>query len=298
MSATQSTAPPNAKQTFEDIAAQYEKTVGIITRPVAAYLAALAQNHGLGSSGDANILDNACGTGIVLDEILTRYDSGFMKELRLTAIDAAPMMITIAKEKMRRDWMKQGQGVQEDRFRAVPLAAEEMDILRSDYFTHSFTNFGFQFFKDPQKAAGDVYRTLKPGGYAYVSAWAYIGYIQALNAASDEIRPGKPHLKLPWGDEWYEASHLKGVMAKAGFESIEMLTCDSAWSGESMLDIAKSMGIFFVQLAPTQGWTMEEATRIPEAMAKAFEAYSKEAMFQKDGLWNMKMVANIAVCKK
>ena len=214
-----SSTPASAADTFNALAAKYEKNTGGATRVVAKHLINLASPI----PPHAKILDNPCGTGIVVDELLASISSAdqpgaAVKEIiAITCVDAASSMVELLKGKattVRKPTLSDS----EKQVDARVLAAEELDALPSDYYTHSFTNFGFQFFKDPYKAAKDIYRRLKHGrGEAFITSWKDIGYMRAVDAAQEVIRPGKEKSTLPFDYAWFKGEHVMGVFEKAGF---------------------------------------------------------------------------------
>ena len=274
---------------FNKIASHYEARTGGATRVIAKHLAVLSSPLG----PDAHVLDNASGPGIVIDELLARTDRNPRGRLKITAVDAAPSMIDLIRTKSETSWKLPAGHVN-----AIVLAAEDLASLPDNTFSHSYTNFGFQFFKDPIKAAEHVYRTLKVGGEAkaFVTAWAHLGYMDAVWEASQQIRPGKQPLQLPFSDDWYHASFLENVLRKGGFQDVEVHEKESFFLASAVDEIAQSLGEGFATLAQMQGWTEDEIGKLPEAL---MECLSKlQTLHVDEHSATVPMLANVAVCRK
>jgi ubiquinone/menaquinone biosynthesis C-methylase UbiE len=216
---------------FDAAAAQYDKVTGDCTRDVAKQLLALPQL--LASSPcsilDAEaavILDSACGTGIVAEEILALQPNA-----RIAAVDAGPKMVQMAQSKPSLAAPNVTFGV---------MPGEKLDFP-DDTFTHSITNFGMLFYKSAADGARELYRTLKPGGVAVVTSWSYIGYLEAIQATQQDARPQDEPFKLPASEEWFDPSHVEHVMkADGGFQHVEILTCKAhfgAATKDELVDI-------------------------------------------------------------
>lgn len=213
--------------------------------------------------------------------------------MSFTAVDAVPGMIDVLKAKAQSGgaW-----NIREDQLHAEVLAAENLDFLPSDNFDYSFTVFGFQFFKDPEKAAGYVYWTLNPGGAAYITAWADLGYMQAVDSAADAMRKEKP--ELPFGDEWFTQQHLVKLFKGAGFGHVQVHQKDSIYTAQSRKDLAERLTGSLGPLLKMQGWSEKEIGDFPHEMVWALGTYGKEELEVDADEVRLKMVANVAVCKK
>ena len=277
---------------FNKKAAEYERATGGATRVTAQYLASLISLL----PSDARILDNATGTGVVVEELINSVkDENARKTMSFTAVDVAPGMMNVLKAKAH-----SGGGawnIREDQLYAEALAAENLDFLPWNYFDYSFTVFGFQSFKDPEKAAGHIYRTLKPGGTAYITAWADMGYIKAMDMAAEAM--GKEKLKLPFGDEWSTQQHPVKLFKAAGFADVQVHQKDSIYTAKSRNDLAGRLtGWLSAPQLKTQGWSEKEIEDFPYEMAFALGTYGKDELEVDADEVRLKMVANIVVCKK
>lgn len=83
-----------------------------------------------------------------------------------------------------------------------------------NHFTHSFTNQGIVFFKDGEKGAKEIYRTLKHGGTAIVTTWKYIPYVSIIQAGQKVATPGRrcSSYPSPRSDKTHRISRRRCVM--------------------------------------------------------------------------------------
>lgn len=99
------------------------------------------------------VLDAACGTGVVALELLRRVGpSG-----RVVGLDINPGMLNIARTKSDNIVWREGD------VERLPYRAGEFDAVTCQ--------FGLMFFPDQAKAIAEMVRVLKPGGRLVVSVW-------------------------------------------------------------------------------------------------------------------------------
>lgn len=169
-------------------------------------------NHlidGLGMKSSDDVLDVACGSGILARHILSRSGGSG----RIVGVDPAPGMLAAASEV-------------EPGIEWVCGSAEALDF-DDDMFDGVVSQFGMMFFQDRQKAAREMLRVNKPGGYLAVAVWdsidnnpAYGAVIALLDrkigsAAGDALR-------MPYnlGDP----KAVISVFEQAGFTGINVET--------------------------------------------------------------------------
>jgi ubiquinone/menaquinone biosynthesis C-methylase UbiE len=272
---------------FDKIAAEYESSTGNTTRVVAAHVAELLSPIAANSS----ILDNASGTGIMVERLLAANpDPQITSTLDVTCVDASPAMINLLKSKAE-SWP-----ISSSQLHASAISAEDLKTLGSESFDYSFTIFGIMFFPQPQPAAAELYRTLKPGGTAVVTTWSDLGYLDAISMAAKSM--GKAVPKFPIADEWFSASHLAKICEEAGFVDVNVHQFDSTYTAESVSDMSHTLAGAFATLLGMQNWTEDEVKRLAKEMVKAFEEYPPEVLKVQEGESKLRMVAHVAVCKK
>lgn len=71
------------------------------------------------------------------------------------------------------------QGVRNVSFRSMDCAALQ---LPEDSFDAAISSFGFQIFTDPEKAARETHRVVRPGGRVAVSVWSTAEHVPFLHA--------------------------------------------------------------------------------------------------------------------
>jgi SAM-dependent methyltransferase len=104
----------------------------------------------------AQVLELACGTGILTSELLSMMESG----IHLVASDLNEPMLAVAQKKIqdrRVEWRQADAS-------SLPFDADCFDAV--------ICQFGMQFFPDKAVAAGEVRRVLRPGGVFLFSTWA------------------------------------------------------------------------------------------------------------------------------
>ncbi|KAF1838123.1 S-adenosyl-L-methionine-dependent methyltransferase [Decorospora gaudefroyi] len=198
---------PAPLETFTMLASSYEVSSGGSTRELATQVIPLL------SSVDAtsNIHDNACGNGIVAQEILYKYPD---VPLKITCTDMAPAMIDQARE-----FVQSANSAATLDFHVM----DSVDInLPDNTFTHSITNMGIAFFSDPARGAAHIHRTLQPGGTAILTSWASIDHTFLIHEAQRAIDPNPVLFRWPVSDDWWQTSHLENVLREAGFSDVQM----------------------------------------------------------------------------
>ena len=153
----------------------------------------------------SHVLDIACGTGVLARSALARVGANG----RVVGADPAPGMLVAAKEiQPAIDW--------------VLCSAEALDV-DDKAFDSVVSQFGMMFFKDRQKSAEEMFRSLRPGGSLAIAVWrsvehnpAYADIISVLEehvgtAAADALR-----LPYSLGD----SDEVAAVLESSGFAEI------------------------------------------------------------------------------
>ncbi len=209
--------PPSlsARDHFDRISSIYERLIGRPTREISQYLLTLTPPLG----GDAVVLDNACGPGIVTEEILKldSQRSDGRHQIKVYAVDMAPSMIASMKNKCSiKGWTN---------VECEVMNAQDLTFA-DGMFNQIFMNFGIFFLPDAEKGAAQIHRTLKPGGVAVVTSWAKLGFLLNFHEAQKRIRPDMPLFTVPWSDDWQSEWKLRHVLEAGGFkaQNIEIAT--------------------------------------------------------------------------
>ncbi|USP81892.1 uncharacterized protein yc1106_09166 [Curvularia clavata] len=226
----------------DDLAISYESSTGGCTRELAIHILDILPSIDVNS----NVLDNACGNGIVAQEFFYRYPD---TPLTMTCVDKVKDMVDLAR-------------------RSVPICTtstanisfDVMDgenlLLPDNTFTHSVTNCGIFFFEDAVKGASEIYRTLKPGGTAVITTWKNYNYIQIIHEAQQLVKPDEELLKWAVADEWSTASHLQDTLEKGGFRDIQIQEKLVYYATKSIEELCGNIMDIWTHLGPK--WTEEE----------------------------------------
>ena len=256
--------PATAAQFFDSAATEYEEFTGGCTRELAFKLLDLPQLSTL-SAPDAHLLDNACGTGIVAEELAKRCAAKGAAYPTVSAVDAAQKMVDLARKKF--DGTEHAANVT---FQQMP--GEKLDFP-DDTFSHSITNLGILFFADADAGAREIYRTLKPGGVAVVTSWAGLSYLdKVIRPAQKAVRPEAPTYKFPIPDTWFSVSHAEETFKKTGFQSVEILEMEPHYGAVTMDDLSHLLGTKFSGALEEfsdeeKGKFREEVSRLAEKAA-------------------------------
>lgn len=160
---------------------------------------------GAGIRECSQVLDVACGTGVLARRALARAGANG----RVVGADPAPGMLAAAEEiEPSIDW--------------VLCSAEALD-LDDESFDSVISQFGMMFFQDRQKAADEMYRVLKPGGSLAVAVWRSIdhnpAYADIVTVLEEQVgRAAADALRLPFslGD----SAEVVALLENSGFVEV------------------------------------------------------------------------------
>ena len=172
--------------------------------PVAAHI---VSQLSLSPNAEPVVLDNACGTAAVTDEIVKRFPSA-----KINAVDGSVGMIDVAKSTIeQKGWTGRVEtGVMDGQ--KLTFGEEMFDI--------SVTHFGIIFFPDPEAGAREIWRTLKRGGRAVVTCWKEPGLVPLLHDCQKFIRPKTSIESLPVLEKWMKKETIEQVMKQGGFQDV------------------------------------------------------------------------------
>ncbi|BCS26748.1 class I SAM-dependent methyltransferase [Aspergillus puulaauensis] len=281
MSSAPTPAPGTAAAAFDKSSDAYERMTGGCTREVAQFLLTLEPKVETSSI----ILDNACGTGIMTSEILGLFPKAKPK---IFAADLAPSMVANFSNMARaKGWIKDGY----DGLMISVMDAEDL-TYPDNTFTHSYTNLGFPFFPQAEKAAAHVYRTLKVGGTAFISTWSKLGYLRPVHEAQLRVHPDSKPWEIPMPKEWLTKERLVEVLGKGGFESgkIRVQERTVGYRGKDVDDLIDIMKASFRDYV-TNGWSESEKEQWVEELRNSLRE-------EETAMARVEMVAWVAVAQK
>lgn len=186
----------------------YDKLIGRIF--FAPFAAALAQRLPPHPPGD--LLEIACGTGLVTEKLRERLDP----TLKLTATDLSAPMLGYAKEKLK------------DR---AGIDWREADALALPFPDAAFgavaCGFGIMFVTDRAAMLREARRVLVPGGTLLLSVWGRIeDNPHAMTNAEvvESFFPGDPEMRFrtPYG--MHDPALLRRLLAETGFRDVQIET--------------------------------------------------------------------------
>eukprot|EP01117_Protostelium_nocturnum_P008682 TRINITY_DN3114_c0_g2_i1.p1 TRINITY_DN3114_c0_g2~~TRINITY_DN3114_c0_g2_i1.p1 ORF type:complete len:228 (-),score=75.61 TRINITY_DN3114_c0_g2_i1:41-724(-) len=157
------------------------------------------------------LLDNACGSGIIAEEILK-----INPNVKIVCTDFSDGMVSMVKRKIEKNGWKN-----------VEAEVQNAQDLKfpDNTFDVSVINFGIMF-SDEDPALSHIFRTLKPGGTAVVTTWSEVEHLEvglevARRIAGKEVKPqGKLADILVNG--WSRPDWIKEAFKRIGFPDVKI----------------------------------------------------------------------------
>ncbi|KAL8796489.1 MAG: hypothetical protein Q9195_001163 [Heterodermia aff. obscurata] len=277
--------PPTATEALEGFAsliASYEHRVGHACRAVASQLPALLKDLPL----SATVLDNACGTGAATEELVKILPSA-----RIYAVDVVPAMVESMKAVVA------GKRALQESVMKVELMNGQALSFDKDFFDISIANFGIFFFPEPSLGAKEIYRTLKPGGYAILTVWKEFGFKPVLWEVQDRVKPVNPLAELPLMEPWCDGTLLHKTLQEGGFSAIEMKQVTVGMWGSSRNDFVTVLLENFGAMV-ARNWTNKEKAKLPAVTATVLEEHEDRFCIKSGDRIGVPMTAWVAVCRK
>lgn len=165
------------------------------------------------------VLDNACGTGVVSENLWEMLDEHAKEELQLLCGDISEGMVGHIKKKIEE---KGWHGADARVLDAMKTGLQE------NYFTHVISNFGLMLMPDSDAALKECFRILQPSGVCALSTWDTVGWIPDVRAAFATL-PGSPtfpdaetfYAAMGKG-RWFEASFVAQKLVALGFVDVKV----------------------------------------------------------------------------
>lgn len=238
------------------------------------------------SEGDV-IHDNACGSGAVTETIMglsprpnvhvaaTDINEQFVKGVAATA-DKNGWPVTTA-----------------------VMPAQQLGFP-DGHFTHSLNSFAFHCLGDAVAAAGEMYRTLRPGGTAVASVWTSMPHVDALQHAHWRTRGKEGPMPALLPLEGFLEADLRRALEAGGFEA-ENISCVDKVCYLKVPDLRRWAQLAWSYLgALPSGWTQNDEHKWEEAIDDIVEGLQGGDGITKNeqGETVMKMVACVAVATK
>lgn len=180
----------------------------------------------------------------------------------------------------------------------VTLDACDLSAFEDDMFTLTALTFGLAIMPSPQKAAAEMYRTLKPGGTAVSAFWSQQPTGFSLTEAHYAMRAPGRKLKLEPPKESLDPEVMKGYMQSGGFEDVQMHFHTVLLD---VPDVRKYVNGLWAVIGETKdGWKQEDEDNWDACVDKAVEILKKAKGVEDLGNGHVKveMIAMVAVAKK
>ena len=185
-----------AEQTDENVAARFETAIG--------------------DAGRGNLLDVACGPGVVTAALAPRAKS-------VVAFDATEEMLEKAKARCAKAGLR-NVTFQQGNAEALPFGDARFDGVVTRLAVHHFA--------DPQRALGEMLRVLRPGGTAVI-----VDVVSSEDPRESVLQNAIERLRDPSHVRMLPASELDACIAGSGFADLEHTTWDKSREFEEWMDI-------------------------------------------------------------
>lgn len=260
------------------MASQADKTIWTNERVTGPPGVEMLRLSGLDQESSAEILDLACGGGIITNEVLkTASKHPNLQVRRITAGDISPGMLdfvarrreTAIKAESNSGWSR----VETQKMDQASLPSPDSS------FTHVFGNFGIFFSPVEDMVLAETYRVLKPTGKAGFTSWKSISWWPKIAVpALAHFLPEASKLPSPDGmfaaKGWNDVSAIPAKLEKAGFKdvSVSEFKFPLKVEAEPFADATAQL----VQLIAKKVWSEEEFRKFGGAIEEALLKYIQE----------------------
>jgi ubiquinone/menaquinone biosynthesis C-methylase UbiE len=170
----------------------------------------------LGDAAHGDLLDVACGPGVVTAAIAPRAAS-------VVAFDATEEMLDKARARCAKAGLV-NVAFQSGNAESLPFEDARFDGV--------VTRLAIHHFNDPQRALGEMFRVLRPGGIAVI-----VDVVSSESAEESKLQNAIERLRDPSHVRMLPASELDAGVARAGFRDIAPTTWDKHREFEEWMDI-------------------------------------------------------------
>ncbi|KAL0489526.1 demethylmenaquinone methyltransferase [Acrasis kona] len=245
--------PNLSDDTFTNLAKKYNKHTGGATREVGRFTVSIAPTL----STSSVVLDNACGTGIIAEEVMK-----ICQGATVHAVDFSEGMVEVAKGV-----------VSENNWSSVTV--QKMDghnlAFEDNTFTHSISNFGLFLFPDSVKGLQEAKRTLKPDGWIAVTSWFVVGWYPV---AQTSLKRAKDiHFEMPpLFSNWNTKEAASQQLLKAGFRNVQSEECKAYLRFQTIDEHVESISTFLPNMVPAlKSWSTEEQSAFKVVLKEELE---------------------------
>jgi SAM-dependent methyltransferase len=233
--------------------------------------------------------DNACGSGVVSETIMTSTDPAPPKSLHIDATD------------VNENFVKGTEALAQQH--GWPLTAIVMDSYNLTFpdnrFDQSWTTFAFHCMTEGEKAAANIYRTLKPGGKVCAAVWVDMPHADAIQQAHWATRGDDGPMPALLPRDAYTTDQLKQALMAGGFDEAK-ISIHFVDAYRKITDIPRwsLLGWSYLGTLP-HGWNKEDEDKWDTAVAKVEESLKtgRNTTLEK-GVLTIKMTAAVGVATK
>ncbi|KAG2177437.1 hypothetical protein INT44_007948 [Umbelopsis vinacea] len=236
----------------------------------------------LESQTDINILDVACGTGVVAAAVVKLLSP----TVSLTSTDYASGMVDVVSSKAEKLGWKNVKTEVMDGMN-LPLSEASIDAV--------FCVFGVMLMPDGAKALSEFHRILVPGGKAVYTTWASQELQHLLLNAMAKTKGEEPQGR-PWVRSWADLEFCKEQLVAAGFENVSGVLC----SGDMPTD-AENLDEFIASMTRNPGIRTALLKDMNDDQITQFKKELRASIIEKYGeqdVYKFRADANIAMGTK
>ncbi|KAL1798930.1 hypothetical protein ACET3X_002967 [Alternaria dauci] len=176
----------------------------------------------LDSGAEANVLDFACGTGVVVQNLYDTIPKERWRQLKVLGADISPPMLAYLKARgEKQGWM----GLET---KIVDGNGDFTETLPKSSFTHIFATFVLNIL--PEQTLSHLCSLLRPGGFIAVATWSAMPWHGLLTRSISLMNAPQPYSPSyeelqekmcgPWAAESYVAQQLEA----AGLQRVDTST--------------------------------------------------------------------------
>ena len=170
----------------------------------------------LAKAGQGNVLDVACGPGVVTAAIAPGANS-------VVAFDATEQMLEKAKARCAKAGLRNVQFRRGDA-ESLPFEVAQFDGVVTRLAVHHFAN--------PQRAFDEMFRVLRPHGTAVI-----VDVVSSEDADESNLQNAIERLRDPSHVRRLPASELDACVARSGFRDLQRATWDKSREFEEWMGI-------------------------------------------------------------
>jgi ubiquinone/menaquinone biosynthesis C-methylase UbiE len=170
----------------------------------------------MGDAGRGDLLDVACGPGVVTAALAPKAKS-------VVAFDATQEMLEKARARCAKAALA-NVSFRQGNAEALPFADAQFDGVVTRLAVHHFA--------DPERAFGEMFRVLRPGGTAVI-----VDVVASEDAHEEALQNAIERLRDPSHVRMLPAAELDRCIADAGFQELQPTTWDKDREFDEWMDI-------------------------------------------------------------